>query len=44
MGLGCGSTVLAVAVVAILLTAPLGALLIDKLGPQLLKKDGGRPV
>lgn len=44
MGLGCGSTVLAVAVVAILLTAPLGALLIDKLGPRLLKKDGGNPV
>lgn len=38
-GLACGDTVLSVAVAAILVTAPLGALLIDLTGKKLLKKD-----
>ena len=37
MGLECGSMVLTVAVVSILLTAPLGALLVDNLYKKLLK-------
>lgn len=39
MGLGCGEIVLTVAVVAILLTAPFGAICIDSLYKKLLKKD-----
>ncbi len=38
MGLECGSMVLTVAVVSILLTAPLGALLVDNLYKRLLEK------
>ncbi len=38
MGLGCGNIVLTVAVVAILITAPLGAFLIDLTYKKLLKK------
>ena len=40
MGLACGNLVLTVAVLAILITAPLGALLIDATYQKLLKKDG----
>lgn len=40
MGLGCGEIVLTVAVVAILLTAPFGAICIDNLYRKLLKKEG----
>lgn len=36
MGLGCGQIVLTVAVIAILVTAPLGALAIDRSYPKLL--------
>ena len=39
MGLGCGEIVLTVAVVAILLTAPFGAICIDNLYRKLLEKD-----
>lgn len=39
MGLACGSLVLTVAVLAILLTAPLGAFLIELLYPRLLSCD-----
>lgn len=38
MGLSCGQTVLTVAVLAILVTAPAGAAAIDRLYPKLLKK------
>lgn len=38
-GLACGSMVLTTAVLAILITAPLGALCIDKLHARLLKKE-----
>lgn len=38
MGLGCGNVVLAVAVLAILITAPLGAFLIERTYPILLDK------
>ena len=38
MGLSCGKTVLTVAVTAIILTAPIGAILIDKTYKVLLKK------
>ena len=38
MGLECGSMVLTVAVVSILLTAPLGAFLVDNLYKRLLKR------
>lgn len=38
MGLSCGSTVLAVAVIAILITAPFGAICIDKLCKKVLDK------
>ncbi len=41
MGLACGDIVLTVAVLAILITAPLGAFLIDLTYKRLLvKKDG----
>lgn len=40
MGLGCGNIVLTVAVLAILITAPLGAFLIDLTYQKLLSKDG----
>ncbi len=39
MGLACGDTVLSVAVLAIFLTAPLGAFAIDALAPRLLHCD-----
>lgn len=39
MGLACGNQVLALAVIAILITAPFGAICIDKLYKRLLKKD-----
>ena len=38
MGLECGSIVLTVAVISILLTAPFGAICIDRLHPRLLKR------
>ena len=38
MGLACGNIVLTVAVLSILITAPLGAFLIDKTYKKLLKK------
>ena len=41
MGLACGQVVLTVAVVAILVTAPLGALAIDLSFRCLLRRDGG---
>lgn len=39
MGLACGNQVLALAVIAILVTAPFGAICIDKLYKKLLKRD-----
>lgn len=39
MGLECGSIILTVAVLAILITAPIGALLIDNFSKKLLKKE-----
>lgn len=39
LGLSCGSVVLSVAVLGILITAPLGALAIDLSGPRLLHDD-----
>ena len=39
MGLGCGQIVLTVAVIAILVTAPLGAFAIDFTYKKLLSKD-----
>ncbi len=39
-GLACGTLVLTAAVVSILLTAPLGAILMDSLYKRLLSKDG----
>ena len=39
MGLGCGNIVLTVAVLAILITAPFGAICVDKLYKILLQKD-----
>ena len=39
MGLACGNQVLALAVIAILITAPFGAICIDKLYKRLLKKE-----
>jgi len=39
LGLACGNQVLALAVIAILITAPFGAICIDKLYKKLLKKD-----
>lgn len=43
MGLPCGMTVLVVSVIAILLTAPLGAFAIDLTYAKLLKKKENRP-
>lgn len=40
MGLACGELALTVAVLSILLTAPLGAFLIDRTAPYLLATDG----
>lgn len=40
MGLGCGTIVLTVAVLAILITAPLGAFCIDLTYKKLLKREG----
>lgn len=39
MGLACGQTVLTAAVLAILITAPLGAFLTDLLAPRLLQRE-----
>lgn len=39
MGLACGNIILTVAVISILITAPLGAILIDNLYTKLLKKS-----
>lgn len=39
MGLACGQKVLTVAVLSILITAPLGAFLVDKMYKQLLEKN-----
>lgn len=39
MGLACGNTVLTVAVLAIIITAPLGAFAIDMTYRKLLKKS-----
>lgn len=39
MGLACGNTVLTMAVLAILITAPFGALAIEKTSPKLLVKE-----
>lgn len=38
-GLSCGSLVLTAAVIAILITAPIGAIFMDRLYKKLLKKD-----
>lgn len=38
MGLPCGQIVLTVAVLSILITAPFGAICVDRLHPKLLKK------
>lgn len=43
MGLSCGATVLSVAVLAIFLTAPLGAFAIETLAPRLLHKQTELP-
>ncbi len=40
MGLACGELVLTLAVVAIMITAPFGAICVDKLHPKLLEKEG----
>lgn len=39
LGLSCGNVVLTVSVLSILITAPIGALLIDLFGKKLLKKE-----
>ena len=39
MGLACGQIVLTVAVLSILITAPFGAICVDKLYPRLLSKE-----
>lgn len=39
MGLDCGNIILCVAILSILLTAPIGAILIDNLSPKLLTKQ-----
>lgn len=39
MGLACGQIVLTVAVLSILITAPFGAICVDKLYPRLLSRD-----
>ena len=41
LGLPCGSIILTVAVISILVTAPLGAILIDNLSDKLLEKSDG---
>lgn len=41
MGLACGDIVLTVAVLSILLTAPLGAILVDATYKRLLEKEAG---
>lgn len=41
MGLPCGELVLTIAVLSILITAPLGAFMIDTTYPHLLKKIDG---
>ncbi len=41
LGLSCGGTILTLSVLAIIITAPLGALLIDTLHPILLKEGAG---
>jgi len=43
MGLPCGTLILSVAVVAILITAPVGAVLLDKSAPKLLTVDEDLP-
>ncbi len=43
-GLACGTIVLTAAVVSILFTAPLGAILMDTLYKKLLAKDGEEPL
>ena len=40
-GLSCGDLVLSVAVLAIVITAPIGAFLIDYFHPKLLEKSVG---
>ncbi|MGN1411026.1 MAG: cation:proton antiporter [Oscillospiraceae bacterium] len=40
MGFSCGNIILTLAVVSILITAPIGAILIDRLYTKLLKKTG----
>lgn len=44
MGLECGSITLTVAVVSILITAPFGAICVDKLYGKLLRKSGEKSV
>ncbi|WMJ87811.1 cation:proton antiporter [Anaerocolumna sp. MB42-C2] len=44
MGLACGNIILTVAVLAILITAPLGAALVDATYKKFLAKDGGSEV
>lgn len=39
MGLACGNTILSMAVLAIMITAPFGAIAIEKTAPHLLKKE-----
>ena len=39
LGLVCGQTILTSAVISIIITAPLGAIFIDKMYKKLLKKD-----
>ena len=39
MGLACGNLVLTVAVLSILITAPFGAICVDRLYQRLLKKE-----
>lgn len=41
MGLACGNTVLTVAVLSIVITAPLGAVLIDTSYKKFLSKEDG---
>lgn len=43
LGLSCGNAVLSVAVLAILITAPLGAIGIDALAPRLLNDGAAIP-
>ena len=42
MGLECGQTVLTVSLIAIMITAPLGAFSIDLTYKKLLSEDGGQ--